>query len=259
MARRFKKFTLPKTFRLGNLIFAIVLIASIVGIFSWLRSFISDSEYFKIKKVDIVLTGRVPLTDDTVKDLLGAHRGRNIFDVDLRATKNYILSNYPEVRTIVINRAFPDKLILKIRPRRPIAQIALSSGFCLMDAEAIVLPLIRALVQPDLPIINGMDSRFVVARIGKRCDTPGIRRALWLIGVLNQSRFSEGHDVHIIDVSDEKNLSFYIEGGIEIRIGGEDFKARIDMLRKTFETGRLDKAQIKYIDLRFGNVIIGLR
>jgi len=72
-------------------------------------------------------------------------------------------------------------------------------------------------------------------------------------------KFSQDHEIHMIDVSDGRNISFYIEGGIEIKIGGEDFRARLLMLIKTLESVRLDKSQIKYIDLRFGSVIIGPR
>jgi cell division septal protein FtsQ len=98
-----------------------------------------------------------------------------------------------------------------------------------------------------------------MTRVGRRYDSTGLAKALRLIEVMNQMKFHQDHEIHMIDVSDEQNLSMFIEGGIEIKIGGEDFRNRLAMLNKTFETGRLDKSQIKYIDLRFGNVIIGPR
>lgn len=257
MARRLRNFNL-KLLKANNLIFIIVLALIIWSAVGWLRSF-AESPYFKIDKVEIVLIGRVPLAGDTVKRLLNIHKGRSIFDVDLKATRDYILSNYPEVRTLVINKVFPNKLVLNIRPRRPVAQVSLPSGFCLVDAEGVVLPGARGLASDGLPIISGIDSGSILAKVGKKYDYLGFKKGLRLIEVINQMRFSQDHEVHMIDVSDERNLSLYIEGGIEIKIGGEDFKDRLSMLTKTFETGRLDKSQIKYIDLRFGNVIIGPR
>lgn len=227
--------------------------------FSWLNAFVSGSSYFKVDKVEIVLVGRVPLTQDTIKRLLTVYKGKGIFDVDLAYARDYILSNYPEVRTIVVNRIFPDKLVLTIRPRRPVAQISLPSGFCLVDAENIILPGVKGLASEDLPIITGIDTRAIMTKVGRSYDSAGLKKALRLIEVVNQMKFYQDHEVHMIDVSDEQNLSLFIEGGIEIKIGGEDFRNRLAMLNKTFETGRLDKSQIKYIDLRFGNVIIGPR
>lgn len=259
LGRRFRTFNLPKPLKIRNLIFIIVLVVIILGVFNWLRAFIVESAYFKVDKVELVLIGRVPLMSDTVKRLLSIHKGRGIFEVDLGATRDYVLSNYPEVRTLVINKVLPNKLVLHIRPRRPIAQLSLPSGFCLVDPEGVVLPGLRSLASEGLPIISGIDSRSILASTGKKYEYAGFKKALRLLEVINQTRFSQEHEVHMIDVSDEKNLSLYIEGGIEIKIGSEDFKNRLAMLEKTFETGRLDKSQIKYIDLRFGNVIIGPR
>ncbi len=259
MARKLRIFNLPGPLKIKNLFPTFLIIIAAWATFSWLNTFVSKSDYFKVDKVEIVLVGRVPLTQSTIKSLLTLYKGRSIFEVDLAYARDYILSNYPEVRTLVINRVFPDKLVLTIRPRRPVAQISLSSGFCLVDAENIILPGVRGLAAEDLPIITGMDTRAIMTKVGKSCDYAGLKKALRLIEVINQMRFYQDHEVHMIDVSDEQNLSLFIEGGIEIKIGGEDFRNRIAMLNKTFETGRLDKSQIKYIDLRFGNVIIGPR
>ena len=259
MARRVKKFNLPKHLRIRNLIPIIVLIAVCAGLFNWLHSFIIESPYFKISKVEIAIIGRASLANKTIKELLNVHKGRNIFDVDLKATRDYILSNYPEIRTLVINRVLPNKLILNVRPRRPVAQISASLNFYLVDTQGVILPQASSLVFEGLPIISGVDSRSILSSIGKECEYEGLKKALRLLEVINQMKFSQGHEVHMIDISDEKNLSLYIEDGIEIKIGGEDFRERLGMLDKTFETGRFAKNQIRYIDLRFGNVIIGPR
>ena len=259
MPRRYKRFNLPASLRIGNLIFIAVLVILTLTFFNLLRSFILTSPYFRISRVEIALIGRISLADNTVKRLLNIHRGRNILEADLKTTRDYIVANFPEVRTIVVNRVFPDKLILKIRPRRAVAQVSMPSGFCWIDAEAVVFPDIRGLAEPGLPIISGLDPRSILASSGKKSTYQSLRKALWLLEIMNQMQFSKEHEIHMIDASDEKNLSVYIEGGIEIRIGGEDFRSRISVLNKTFNTGRLDKNQIKYIDLRFGNVIIGPR
>lgn len=259
MARRPKRFKLPQSFKIGNLIFIIIAGGIVFSAIGHLRSFIAASPYFKISKVEILLIGRAPLTDRTISGLLNIQKGENIFDADLKGTRSYILANYPEVRTLVINRIFPNKLILKIRPRRPVVQASLGLGFYLIDREAVILPGAKKLIQEDLPIINGLDQGLITNHVGKRCDSAALKKALRLLEVMNQSGFSQRHQIHMIDVSDERNLSLYIEGGIEIKIGGEDFRKRLSILEKTFEMGRLDKAQVRYIDLRFDNVIIGPR
>ena len=259
MAKRPRKLNIPGPLRIGNLIGLVLILSAGWGVFQWVTAFIHGSAYFKVEKVDIVLIGRSPLADRTVRDLWNVYKGRNIFMVDLKAARELIMLNYPEVRTVVVNRVFPDKLVLKIRPRKPVAQIGLASGFCRVDAEGVVLPEVGGLAQGGLPIITGLDARAILAGAGRRSNVTALRKALWLLEITRLMRFSQEHEIHMIDVSDEKNLSLFIEGGIEIKIGGEDFRRRLGMLSRTLNTGRLDKTQIKYIDLRFGNVILGPR
>jgi len=259
LARKFKKFNIPPPLKINNVIAAAILCFAAWGSFNWLQNFIATSPYFKLKKVEIILIGRVPLSKSTVKDLLENHKGSSIFEIDLPSAKGYILSHYPEIRMLSINRVFPDKLVLYIRPRKPVAQANLPFGFYLLDAEGVVLPGIRGLAAENLPMINGIELRSFGSMVGKRCNYPGLGRALRLLEVINQTKFSQDHEIHMIDIADEKNLSLYIEGGIEIKIGREDFRNRLSALTNTFDSGRLDKNQVKYIDLRFGDVIIGPR
>lgn len=257
LAKRARRFNLPRPLKIRNLIPVVVLIVIGFGIFGWLRAIARESPYFKINRIEIAIIGRVPLTNNTIRELLSIHKGRNMFDVDLKATRNYIVANYPEIREVVINRVLPNKLVLTVKPRKPVAQISMYSGFYLVDVEGVVIPGVRGLALEGLPIINGADPRFISTNVGKRFNYMGLKRALKLLEIIKQMRFSQDHEIHMIDITDEKNLSLYIEGGIEIKIGGEDFGERLEMLNKTFNAGRLDKNQIRYIDLRFGNVVIG--
>ncbi|MCX5716096.1 MAG: cell division protein FtsQ/DivIB [Candidatus Omnitrophica bacterium] len=259
MARKFRKVSLPRFLRIGNLIWFTALVILSLGIFNWTKAFIAHSGYFKIDKVEILIVGRTALTEKTIKELLGIQKGRSIFDVDLKATRDYIISKYPETRGVIVRRVLPNKLVLTVKPRRPVAQISLGAGFYLVDVEGVVLPGPKGLLQTGLPIITGAESRAIVSGLGKKSDYPALKTALNLMQILYQTKFSEEHEIHTIDISDDNNLSLYIEGGIEIKIGGEDFRRRLSMLQKMLETAKLDKNRIKYIDLRFGNVIIGPR
>ncbi|MEI8176464.1 MAG: cell division protein FtsQ/DivIB [Candidatus Omnitrophota bacterium] len=259
MAKRAKKPPIPEALRVRNLLPIAALVGAAFIVYGGLSGFIARSEYFRVSKVDIAIIGTTPLGDKAVAELLSVHRGQRIFDIDLVHTRAYILANYPEVRTLLINRLLPDKLLLSIRPRRPIAQVNIVSGFFLIDSEGVVMPEGHFLVRDGLPIINGIDPRVIASSAGKQCPSPGLKKALRLLEVIGELRFAQGHELHMIDVADEKNLSLYIEGGVEIKIGGENFRERMVMLIRTLEAGRLDKNQIRYVDLRFGNVVIGPR
>ena len=62
-----------------------------------------------------------------------------------------------------------------------------------------------------------------------------------------------------IDIGDSKNLSFFVDQDIEIRIGNSHLIERLKILDQTLKTIELDRSKIRYIDLRFDDVVIGPR
>lgn len=60
-----------------------------------------------------------------------------------------------------------------------------------------------------------------------------------------------------IDASDINELSFYLDDDLEIRIGYENFKERLNNLKVTLRDSRLLKDRVKYIDVRYEDVTIG--
>ena len=63
-------------------------------------------------------------------------------------------------------------------------------------------------------------------------------------------------EVFLPSAGDIKNLSFYLNDTLEIRIGYENFGQRLGHLRKTLRDPRFAVAKIKYIDLRFDDIVI---
>ena len=53
--------------------------------------------------------------------------------------------------------------------------------------------------------------------------------------------------------------AIHSKDGIEIRIGNNHFIERLKILDQTLRTLALDAAKIRYIDLRFDDVVIGPR
>ena len=64
----------------------------------------------------------------------------------------------------------------------------------------------------------------------------------------------------VVDIADPGNLSFFFDDvNIEIKIGNEDFRNRLDVLVTVLEQISMDIDKFKYIDLRFEDPIIGPR
>jgi len=95
---------------------SVTLLFSGYGIYN----FLSYSPYFKIKKIRI--EGNQDIDRKDILSLLDIKKGDNIFKVKLRQTKRGLRS-LKQIKEIDIHRDFPDKIVLKITERAPIAQI----------------------------------------------------------------------------------------------------------------------------------------
>ncbi|MFH1847596.1 MAG: cell division protein FtsQ/DivIB [Candidatus Omnitrophota bacterium] len=222
------------------------------------RGFIFNSGYFIVEDVEVVLVGGARLPNSTVRSLLNLEKGNNMFAVNLAEMKKYILREYPEIKSVAVARMLPNKLSFKVRPRIPVAQISLGFNYCLVDAEGVILPHMRHLMLDSMPVIKGLDSQEVVRNLGEEYDSGRLREAISLIKAVERSLFYQEHQLHMVDVADEKNISLIIEGGLEVKVGSDEFESKLDLLDKVFREG-IDKRHVKYIDLRFGDVVIGTK
>jgi cell division septal protein FtsQ len=101
-----------------------------------------------------------------------------------------------------------------------------------------------------MPVISGISIGFL-EKEGRKIDSKNLKLALSLLSEIKRSRFARDYAIASIDASDAANLSFYLANGLEIRIGCEQFRERLNKLRKVLKDPRLATDRIKYIDLRF--------
>ena len=65
------------------------------------------------------------------------------------------------------------------------------------------------------------------------------------------------HRIDAIELGNLRNISIFLENGIEVRLGEGSIKEKIITLKGILETSRFDLSKIKYIDLRFSDVVVG--
>ncbi|MFH1380624.1 MAG: cell division protein FtsQ/DivIB [Candidatus Omnitrophota bacterium] len=239
----FKKIPIKK------ILFALAIIALIAMTYF----FFKNSNYFQVETIKIV--DRKNTSNLIEGDLLKFYKGRNIFDINIKALALRLKAEYPAIKDVTIRRILPNKLEISVISRVPVAKIK-SHGFFPIDNSGMVLP--SQMETGELPVITGF-SMWVTPRVGERLENKQLESAFSLLDSLKTSGFTLQYNVTSIDASNYQNLSFYLENGIEVKIGGEDFLKRIKKLRDTLENPEFNVDSIKYVDLRFNDVVIGPR
>lgn len=238
----------------GGLTVTFILAIAALGISTYKH--LQASDYFFIKSSEIEWLNE-PLSKKTYEKLLGTGIGENIFRFDISSAREEMLTAYPELRDIWIVRTFPDRLSLRIDPRVPVAQAG-DPNYFLVDDEGIVLTETRERIEEGLPVIEGVGWRFFRS-IGTKEDSRNMRNALSLLREIKKTDFIRGHTLMKIDVSDRRNISFFIEDGLEIKIGDSNFKARLDALDGAISSISIDDDRVRYVDLRFDDVVLGTK
>jgi len=237
-----------KTLTKNVLRVAVVLIIIAVSVLA-----VRNSRYFKLESVEVVDASRAAGGLETDSSLQ-VNMGRNIFDIDITSLASRIESNYPVIKKAVVRRVLPNRLEIDIIPRLPIAKIKDMRGYFPVDETGMVLsPEVKG---GRLPVVTGF-SMWGRPAVGERLTNKQLENTVRLIKAINETSVARDYGITAIDAPNYKNLSFRLDSGIEVKIGGEDFPGRLRKLKETLAEGDLDKDNIKYLDLRFNGVVIG--
>lgn len=235
---------------------AAVLVIFIVVVFALGRAFIYRSDYFRLRAVE---TREAFLDHKSImminNKVLESYKGRNVFNIDLKYIAGSLWRAYPDAKDIAVRISLPDKLTINMKFRKPVAMVK-GEKLYPIDEEGFVLPSVNPAMLTDLPVIEGVSIRYDERR-GKKSSSVNLKLALELLRDIKESRFGMDYKVGSVNAQDFKNLTFYLKNGAEVRIGSEDFKNRLETLRRTLREPRLLLDRVEYIDLRFGDAVIG--
>lgn len=230
----------------------IILVLILAGIGWELNRFVQTSPVFNVSHVEIRTNGR--LDKDVVSKLVD---GSNIFEIDI-AGLTQLLEKRLEVKRARIIRILPDRLIVNLEERLPVAQVRANRYFP-VDKEGIILPWVSEYPDPDIPVIIGVGLKVRRIKPGEPYHSNRLEKALELLGVISRSRSLKDGKVTKIDVRDLGDISFLTDEIVEVKIGGEDFERKIQLMDKVLLDARSRERGLDYIDLRFGDVIVGWR
>lgn len=260
--KSFKKVKLPpftaelKDALMQKMVAVGVIIIFIVVALLLVNAFLYRSDYFKLRRVEIRDTFLDQRALSSIYNyLFGSYRGKNVFRINLKAIDGYLQASYPDASQIRVRIALPDKLVVKMKFRKPVALIRTPKLYA-VDEDGFILPTANAGSLKDLPVIDGVSVRYDERR-GKQSSSQNLKTALELLKEIKASRFMADYGVETINAEDGRNLSFDLKNGVEVRMGCEDFRGGLAMLEQTLRDPRLLMDKIKYIDVRFRDVVIG--
>ena len=198
-----------------------VFIAVIGGFYYAFHAYYRKStDLFVVKDTEeniIIDTGRT-VTPDLVKMFLGIKEGVNLFSINVDEKRDELLKKAPSIKDISIQRYMPDRLVISIIEREPVARVGIDGQvvddegvvFARSSKDASTLPVIcktKIKGKPKMPVpgdrLQGMDMAAV--RLAASTFRPDCKTRL-----------------NYIDTSKSRYLHLIFPDGREARIAWDD-------------------------------------
>jgi cell division septal protein FtsQ len=181
----------------------------------------------------------------------GLVTGVNFFRVDPRAIEER-LESLPLVRRAEVIRAFPHRVTVLIEERRPFTLVH-AGRLHWIDEQGVDLGAERRAVTPAAPVITGLGAADLSPGAG---GSPGLAAGVSLLRILLRSGSALLGQISEIDVSRPDGPVLYTLDGIEVRLGAEDWEARLGRLLGVLAQLRSAGEAVTFIDLRFRDQVV---
>lgn len=235
---------------LNKAAFLLLLSALILSSYFGARSFLLRFPGFRISRVFIVDANGKPLRN--YEDIFPLDSGYNLFNFDMERTVGDIRARHPELAGVCLRKQFPNKLLIVVKEREPLALIASSADSYLVDAQGFILPFKS--IYRNLPKIIGVHPKRLQLYTNAR--SLRLKKALELLKELKKRRIYPEYNVSQIDVRRYADIIFYLENRIEVRMGQSGFERKVALLSRILTQLKASDTVPKYIDMRFDNPVV---
>jgi cell division protein FtsQ len=199
---------------------------------------------------EVAVSGASRLTPEDVVSASGIGPGTNLFRLD-RAEVVARLEALPLVRRADLVRRFPNRITISIEERRPFTLVH-AGRLHWIDEHGVSLGAESKAVAPSVPVITGLQPTDLEGHPPSARVAAGIS----LLRVLLRSETALIQQISEIDVSRPDGPVLYTVEGVEVRIGAEDWEARLGRLQGVLAQIRAGGEAVSAIDLRFRDQVV---
>ena len=193
-------------------------------------AWIAGSSRFAVASVEV--SGHSRMTREQIEAAAAIPPGVNLFALDVRRVVER-LEAVPLIRRAAVVRSAPDHVTVVVEERRPFTLVH-TAGLHWIDEEGVDLgPEPRAL-RLGAPVLSGLAPE----------DLAGKGRSS-LLGQISE-----------IDVSRSEGPVLYMVDGVEVRLGKEDWEARLGRLQGVLAQLGAAGDAVTSVDLRFRDQVV---
>jgi len=196
--------------------------AALTCAFIYVYSYLLSAPYFAIRETSV--RGLNELTEKDILTLAEIKPAQNLLAVNKKAIEKRVGDN-PWVKNIYVGREMPDRLVLELKERQPLALFKSKNDFYLVDTEGSLFKKINQHDEVDLPVITGADKE-------EKRKQHYFYSALDLVKMLQGNRkYSYLGTISEINIDELFGLSVLTEKGLYLKLGTDGFEDKLGNLK----------------------------
>jgi cell division protein FtsQ len=210
-----------------------------------------ESGYFGVKLVRVEQQVRV--SEGDILDASDIKLGDSLFDLELHMIGRKI-EEHPWIARAEVERSFPDQVVIRVVERQARAIIDLDYLYY-VDRKGVAFKMLESGDELDYPVITGIDRQYLLDHPDQTQNS--LNLALSLMDQLEQRKLFNLDDVSEIHFDQQEGLIIYTRiGGVPVRMGKENFYAKLDRFEAIYEDLEPRLLALKYIDLNVTDRVI---
>ena len=245
--RRRRPPSIGRLVRRGAIVLLAVAIPAALVAGGW---WLLGSEHFAVTSVAVRGTNAV--TTERILDAARIEPGRSLFLLDPLAIVRRVEA-LPEVERAAVIRELPDRVTVLVEERRPFTLVH-AGTLHWIDERGHLFGRETQAVTPPAPVISGLGEAEIASMHG--APSGKARDAVRLIRGLLRSGSALVTDISEIDMSERDGPVLYTAGGVEVRLGAEDWDARLARLEGVLAQTTAHDGAIRTVDLRFRDQVV---
>ncbi len=184
-----------------------------------------EDPWLRVREVEV--EGCHKITRETILSLVKLEEMPNLFTVRLGEMAKR-LASYPWIEQVRLRKVFPDKILIQIEERRPVAIIQLEELYYL-DGKGVIFSPVEGGDNLNYPILTGLTAQALEKDPGEARRL--ILKALEFLRIADEGKVSLLEEISEIHMERTFGIECYTRAeGIEIRLGWEHFGEKLKRL-----------------------------
>ena len=248
--KRQRKEPLGSRLRRGALAFALVV--GVSGLAGWCVYFLWFSPSTRLLSPGVEISGEHYAGRGEVMNVFAADVGRSVLRVPLDRRLDQI-DAIPWVRQAAVERVLPDRLVVRISERQPVAFLNTGAGMKLIDADGVILDR-PANASFNLPVVSGLDARTPVDERARRVALfSEFLKQIQTVrpdatGEVSQANLASSDDVQVTLATAPVLAG---QRPVVVHFGNSDFAGRYRLFLENFPSWEARAGNVEAVDLRY--------